>query len=339
MSRNLPRLVKAGRVQPFKVGCFVFHETGIDVEGKPDFDNYQGAFDFATRANRSSDFWLADLMRYGEGRTDWAMRLSQVHDSTGLTMKTLKNVRAVGAIDPSRRREGVSFAHHAEVTSLHPEEQVEWLEKASVEGLNVQEMRRGIKASKRTRVIEGQAVLQGLYRVIYADPPWSYNDNAPTEDGSLAKAAGSFPGMTMEDLCKLPVAAHAMPDSILFCWVTATMLYENPGPREVIEAWGFKPKTGIVWNKVLGMPGHYGFQVQHEHLIIATRGSALPQVGAPHDDSIQVIRRQGEHSAKPEDVRKIITKHWTVGPYLELFGRKPVAGWDVYGNDARLWGA
>lgn len=31
-------------------------------------------------------------------------------------------------------------------------------------------------------------------------------------------------------------------------------------------------------------------------------------------------------------------KHYTRGPYLELFGRKKVEGWSVFGNDARLWG-
>lgn len=339
MSKSLPRLVKAGRVQPIKIGGFLFHETGVDVEGTPDLESYEGAYDFATRAQSFSGFWVADLLRYGSSRPDWTTKISQVQDTTRLSEKTLKNMRAVAAIPISRRRDGVSFAHHSEVSSLDAEEQTEWLEKTAVEGYNVQELRRHIKASKRTRVIEGQAVLRGFYRVIMADCPWSYTDNAPTEDGSLSKAEGAFPGMSIDALCKLPVAAHAMPDSILFFWVTATMLYENPGPREIIEAWGFKPKTGIVWDKVLGMPGHYGFQVKHEHLIIATRGSALPNAPTPHHDSIQVIRRQGEHSEKPEDIRKIIMKHWTVGPYLELFGRHPQEGWDVYGNDARLWGA
>ena len=25
------------------------------------------------------------------------------------------------------------------------------------------------------------------------------------------------------------------------------------------------------------------------------------------------------------------------GPYLELFGRSPIDGWQVFGNDASLW--
>ena len=124
---------------------------------------------------------------------------------------------------------------------------------------------------------------------------------------------------------------------LAMCWVTAPMLLENPGPREVIEAWGFKPKTGIVWDKVLHNWGHY-VGVYHEHLIIATRGSCMPDVPTPLPDSVQVIRRSGEHSEKPEFFRKeIIERLYTTGPRLELFGRRPVEGWSVFGNDARLW--
>ncbi len=30
-------------------------------------------------------------------------------------------------------------------------------------------------------------------------------------------------------------------------------------------------------------------------------------------------------------------KHWTTGPYLELFASERADGWDAFGNDARLW--
>ena len=40
----------------------------------------------------------------------------------------------------------------------------------------------------------------------------------------------------------------------------------------------------------------------------------------------------GEHSAKPEEVRRRIERLFP-GPYLELYGRKLVPGWDVWGNE------
>jgi len=41
---------------------------------------------------------------------------------------------------------------------------------------------------------------------------------------------------------------------------------------------------------------------------------------------------RGRHSAKPEQVRAMIERA-SPGPYLELFGRLPAAGWTVFGNE------
>jgi N6-adenosine-specific RNA methylase IME4 len=322
---------------PIQIGCFTLTATAMQVRGRPSFDDYEQVGVFIKGAHRRSGFWLADWLRYGAQREDWQDKIDQVVDATGLSEKTAKNVRAIGAIAEDVRREGVEFSVHGEVASLSEDQQAYWLEQAEAQGWTQRELRVHIRAAKRTKVIEGQASLVGMYRVVYADPPWIYNDSGPTADGSLGKAERHYAGLSIADLCKLPVQAHVHKDAILFCWVTATMLYENPGPREVIEAWGFHPKTGRVWDKVLGMPGHYATHVTHEHLIIATRGSMLPSVPTPQDKSILVERRTDLHSGKPASMRRWIEQHWTHGPYLELFGREPVEGWDVFGNDARLW--
>ena len=321
---------------PITLGGFRLVETGVEITGRPDWGNMVGAWAFAKRANRSAGFWLADLMRYARKRPDWAGKLSQLIDHTGLSAKTVKNIEAVGAIPPSRRRDDVEFGHHEVVAPLEPEEQVAWLERAAEHGWNVRELRMEIRAAKRRKVIEGQAVLEGKYRVWMADPPWLYSDSGPTADGSLGKAERHYPGMTIEQLCQLPVAAHTTPDAVLFLWCTAPMLLTEPGPREVIKAWGFTYKTSAVWDKVLGNFGHY-FHVRHEHLLVCTRGSCLPDQPTPQPDSIFVERRSDVHSQKPESIRKIIERLYTVGPYVELFARERVEGWACFGNDARLW--
>lgn len=325
-------LAKRLDVRPITLGHFRLTAVACEIHGRPSFGEYEDVGKFIQRTRQASGFWLADWLRYGESRGDWAERLSQAQDSTGLSLKTLQNVRAVGAIEVSRRRESVEFGHHAEVAGLAPSEQSKWLERAEDEGWSQRELRQNIRAAKRPRVLEGQARLEGLYRVIYADPPWIYGDRPPSGSG----AVDHYPGMTIAELCALPVAAHTLPDAVLFCWATAPMLYENPGPREVIEAWGFKPKTGMVWDKVLSAGGHY-VASKHEHLIIATRGSCMPDQPTPSPDSVQTIRREGQHSEKPGEFRKLIEQLYPQGPHLELFGRKRAKGWTVFGNDARLW--
>lgn len=323
--------VRAPSVRPITIGAYSLLETGLEIRGRPSYENHVTVGAFIQRAHKASGWWLADWLRYGETRGDWHELLDQAVEETGLTVKTLKNVRAVAAIAPERRRVDLEFGIHEVVAALTPGEQTQWLSKAATEGWNRRELRLEIRAARRRRVIDGQAVLEGLYRVVYADPPWLYGNKPPSGSG----AQDHYDGMTIEALCKLPVAAHAYTDAVLFCWVTAPMLYEHPGPREVIEAWGFTPKTGRVWDKVDHKFGNY-VSVRHEHLIIATRGSCTPDRPTPMLDSVVVERQEGEHSDKPETFRKDIERLYD-GPYLELFGRERVEGWTVFGNDAALW--
>lgn len=317
---------------PIEIGCYTLHATGLTLTGRPTFAEHLGVGDFIKRAHRASGFWMADWLRIGEERTDWRERLSQAVDSSGMSEKTLRNVRAVGAIDPSRRRDDADFSLHEAVAGLPERQQETWLDRAVEHGWTQRELRLHIRSAKRAKVIDGQAVLEGMYRVIYADPPWIYNDRQPSGSSSTAH----YPGLTIEALCKLPVQAHALPDSVLLMWTTAPFVLLNPGPREVGEAWGFKYKQQMIWDKVDGTYSHYTGG-NHEVLTIWTRGSCTPDLPTDLPDSVQVIRKSREHSGKPPEFRRLIEKHWTRGPYLELFGRERQPGWTVFGNDANLW--
>lgn len=324
--------------RPINFGSIILTATGMEVSGRPSLTEYEAAGMFIQRTHAASGFWLGDWLRYGDSRDDWRERLSQIQD-IGISEKTAKNVRAIAGIDPSRRRDDVDFSAHDAVAGMAGPDQEHWLERAHMEGWTVRELRLEIRASKRRKVLEGQAVLQGMYRVIYADPPWAYNDRGDIHPENVStaykRAEAHYPTLTIADICALPVPAHSMPNAVLFLWVTAPLLLQNPGPREVIEAWGFTPKTGMVWDKVLGNFGHY-VHACHEHLIIATRGSGLPDRPTPQPDSVQTIRRSDTHSEKPAEFRTIIEKLYD-GPYLELFARERVEGWSCFGNDAGLW--
>lgn len=294
--------------------------------------------DFATATEEASPYWVADLWNYAGSRHDWRDKIDAWH---GGSHQTLLNKASIARRVTGEARDLAPSIRHADaVAKLDPDDQVEVLAQARDEGLTSSETRALVSRRLRPAVLESQARLEGRYRVIYADCPWSYQNDRPLASGALKRASESYEGMSIDDLCKLPVAAHALPDAVLFAWVTASHLYDNPGPREVIEAWGFTPKTSYVWDKVLGMPGHYSY-VQHELLIVATRGSCTPDVTIQKHDhaSLFTQRRQGEHSEKPECARRLIESLYTTGPYLELFARHPVEGWTAFGNDARLWGA
>jgi N6-adenosine-specific RNA methylase IME4 len=73
----------------------------------------------------------------------------------------------------------------------------------------------------------------------------------------------------------------------------------------------------------------YWTRANAELCLLATRGSPTRMAMDVHQ---VVMAPVGAHSAKPQQVRARIER-LLVGPYLELYGRTPAAGWVVWGNE------
>ena len=164
---------------------------------------------------------------------------------------------------------------------------------------------------------------EGKYRVIYADPPWQYDNKMPV--GS-SMPEDHYPTQGLEVIKQMPVKNIALDNSVLFLWSPAPMIIEA---LELVKAWGFEYKAQFVWDKVKHNMGNYN-SVRHELLLICTRGSCMPD-SSELIDSVQTIER-GQHSVKPEQFRNIITQMYPYGPRIELFSRVKVDGWHTWGN-------
>ena len=165
------------------------------------------------------------------------------------------------------------------------------------------------------------------YRVIYADPPWSYNDKQDTPQ--LGGAAKHYATMSVAEICKLPINDISEKNSVLFLWVTSPLLEDA---FTVIKSWGFKYKTSFVWDKVKHNMGHYN-SVRHELLLIATKGSCTPDNKTLYD-SVQSIERNDNHSEKPIEFLNIIDDLYNYGNKLEMFCRNiKKENWYGWGNE------
>jgi len=103
------------------------------------------------------------------------------------------------------------------------------------------------------------------YGVIYADPPWRYQNG-----GSQGGVDDQYPTMDIADICALQIPAAE--NSVLYLWATAPLLPEG---IRVLTAWGFEYKTSAVWDKQrLGIG--YWFRGEHEHLLVGVRGNVSP---------------------------------------------------------------
>lgn len=165
------------------------------------------------------------------------------------------------------------------------------------------------------------------FRIIYADPAWSYNDKQETP--MLGGASKHYNTMSVSEISNLPVKNISEKDAVLFLWVTSPLLEDA---FEVIKSWGFKYKTSFIWDKVKHNMGHYN-SVRHELLLIATKGSCVPDNKKLYD-SVQSIERNDNHSEKPIEFLNIIDDLYLYGNKLEMFCRKiKKQNWYGWGNE------
>jgi N6-adenosine-specific RNA methylase IME4 len=174
------------------------------------------------------------------------------------------------------------------------------------------------------------------FRVIYPDSPWPWVTwGGPS--GKVRSAPDNHYGTcTLDEIAKLPVARLAADDCALLKWCTWPHITIGTHV-EIINAWGFKPSTdAFVWIKQTpsgkGLHNGMGYYTRSnsEVCLLATKGSPLRLATDVHQ---VVFAPVGDHSAKPEEVRRRIERLFP-GPYLELYGRnKDVPGWTVWGNE------
>ena len=175
------------------------------------------------------------------------------------------------------------------------------------------------------------------YQIIYADPPWQYNDR-----GCNGNCERHYKTMAIDDICQLRVKDIADENCVLFLWATYPMLEEA---LMIIRAWGFKYKSiAFQWvklNKKSTTP-FYGLgrwtRGNTEPCLIATKGKPKRQSKSVFQLIQEPISR---HSQKPRKVREEIVRLMGDLPRIELFARKPdllfdaegYEGWDVWGNE------
>lgn len=168
------------------------------------------------------------------------------------------------------------------------------------------------------------------YSVIYADPPWSYNDKMIGHSFSLDH---EYETQSLSWIKRLPVNEIADKDCVLFLWAVSPQL---PEALEVIESWGFKYKTlAFCWNKKTAT----GKDVSNlgrwtmgnvELCLLATKGR--PKRVTRNVKQL-VSAERTRHSKKPQEVRTRIVDLMGDVPRIELFARDYYEGWDVWGNE------
>lgn len=118
-----------------------YQPTRLATEGMT-LAEWRAAGIAAQQMAASALWWVGDWYLYGE-RTFGHSSAQEIAAEAGYKVGTVQNAAWVcERIDPSRRRESLSFSHHAEVASLPMDEQEAWLDLAQEANWTRAELRR-----------------------------------------------------------------------------------------------------------------------------------------------------------------------------------------------------
>ena len=160
---------------------------------------------------------------------------------------------------------------------------------------------------------------QKKYQTVLADPPWAFN-----QKGNYG-AIHHYNLMSLDRIKAMPVSDLCEENAHCWLWVTNGTLRAG---YDVLEAWGFTPRSVFTWVKARMGLGVY-LRNATEHVLLGTKGKAPVRCNVQPNWGFFPTQ---DHSHKPEELHKIIERV-SPGPYLELFARRHQPGWDVWGDE------
>jgi N6-adenosine-specific RNA methylase IME4 len=193
------------------------------------------------------------------------------------------------------------------------------------------------------------------FNFIYADPPWEEavaNLPYPTLKTGKEEDKPNQDG-TYSTICSMAddVKAVTAKDAVLWLWTTSSLLQNG---LRVMEAWGFKYVTMIVWAKSRANATKGAVKPKHELILVGKMRSkdgdeagtdqdivlvgkhdgGLGKPEHPIESVIELAARKLAHSEKPEEFAKLAEQLYPTQAKLELFARKKRDGWTTWGNQS-----
>ena len=145
-------------------------------------------------------------------------------------------------------------------------------------------------------------------------------DVAPEQQGF------DYPSMTIDEIknFKLPSAK----DCHVFMWITHKHL---PSGFEIFNSWGVKYVLTMVWHKNGGFQPFGLPQYNCEFILYGRIGT--PEFSDLKQFNVCFSADRNGHSKKPDVFYETI-KRVTLGKRIDIFNRRRIGGFDVWGNEA-----
>jgi site-specific DNA-methyltransferase (adenine-specific) len=272
-----------------------FAKTGLIVTDAVDEETWRRVGMFIGKAEGAIHWWAGDYVLQSDAR--WGEKYDELEEITGLSQKTLRSDKSIAnSIELSRRRDNLSFSHHAEVAALEPDEQDHWLDRAEQgddgKPWSRSKLRFELYGHKRKAALEAQEPVEisvdenlicgdcltvtwpGDVALIFADPPYGLTKD---DKSGVRAGKGDWDAKSYQDLHEfnkawLAKAFDALKDEGSI-FVSGT-LHNIFSIGHVIKSMGFYIVRDIVWNKpfVQRQVNTSALVPSHEIIIWARKG-------------------------------------------------------------------
>lgn len=149
----------------------------------------------------------------------------------------------------------------------------------------------------------------GGFTTVLADPPWRFSNRTASvspENPNLTR----YSTMALADIEALPVGSVTAKNAHLYLWVPNALLPEG---LRVMEAWGFRYVTNLIWAKRRkdggpdGRGGGFYFRNTTEPILFGVKGRL--RTNGPPGSQVNIIEsRKREHSRKPDEQYSLIER-------------------------------
>ena len=171
----------------------------------------------------------------------------------------------------------------------------------------------------------------GKFATVVIDPPWPLPSLGWRSNHGHSYETDYERGyklMYIEDITSLPIQSVLDENALVFCWTISRWL---PYTFELIEAWGVRYCFVMTWVKPQGHQFPNSPMFNSEWCVVGKKGK--PVFNELKMFKVANFWEQQGHSVKPEGFYDLL-RRVTPGPRLDIFGRRRIAGFTSWGNEA-----
>ena len=169
----------------------------------------------------------------------------------------------------------------------------------------------------------------GRYATVVIDPPWPLGRVGwANSDQNGIEEYVPYERLSIDQISKLPIQDCILENSLLFIWCTNQTLGDA---LSLLEGWGNRYWFTMTWVKNGGIQLPNSPMFNAEWAIVGRKGN--PKWLDTKAFKTANYWPRGSHSEKPEGFYDLL-RRVTPGPRLDIFGRRRIAGFDSWGNEA-----